>query len=190
MPALPINNVNFIRSHRWQVEQGRRRDLLLLRVGLGFFVVALLITTGMVAYSHTLNQQISKINGDIATQQALVNRLAGSEANYLIFTTRLDVIKTVLESRHQNAMAFAFIQKLMLPQLSFDQIRVDPQTRQLQFMVRARSILAADTFLTTINQPSLAKEISELKLSEIKRDENGGYSIMVTVLLKSGGATP
>jgi Tfp pilus assembly protein PilN len=190
MPAQPINNVNFVRKRRWQAEQSRRRDRWVLWGAVGVFVVGAALTAGALAFEITLQSANRQLTENIATQQALANRLAGSEAQFIIYTNRLDTMKALLENRHSNAVAFAFIQRLIAPQLSFDQIRIDPQTRELRFLVRASSVLAVQSFLDTVNSPAIAQDLSKLDLSSIKRDEAGQYTLQATVVLKSEGVKP
>jgi hypothetical protein len=190
MTARAINSVNFLRSQSSRREAARRRDKAILFGSGAILGVCVVVTAAVLGWQYVEKNAVSTTETAITSQQALINQLAGSEANYLVYTNRLDTLRQVLEARQSKAPGFAFIQRLLAPQLAFDQIVFDSQARELKFLVQADTIFVLDGFLQTLQTPDIAQRIDRIKLSEIKRNDKGGYSMQTSVVLKQEGQTP
>ena len=184
MPAA--RSVNFLRARRQNVEKFQQLDNRIFQGSLVVCVLFVVLTIGLAVYLSLQQSELERAKTQERSQQAIINREARTEAEYLLYSSRLDILKDVFLQRGTQKVALEFIGLLSSSDISFDRIAYDDQTRELSFRVQAQNVFAVDSFLERLRSAEIRPLFEELTLGSVRRDEEKMYSLDIVVVL--GGA--
>lgn len=180
---MPATSVNFLRRRRQQVARFHKLDKRILQVSIAVAVVAVAVTGGLLAYTQVLNAQLQEATREQRAAQAIVNQQARNEADYLLYAARLSILKDILEGRGSQRRALDFLSQLASSELTFDRIGFDDAKQSLVFRVQAQNVLAVERFIIRLREPEIRSQFGDLKLSEVKRDEERVYTLEIEAQL-------
>lgn len=185
-------SVNFLRKRRQKVQQFRQLDRRILQGSIGVAVAAVAVTVGVLAFTQVRQQNFSQIQERQRATQALLNQQASNEANYLLFSSRLNILKDIIPGRSSQREALVFLGELISSDIAFDRISYDDSKKTIIFRVKAQNVLAVEKFLERLRSPQTRAKFFSLVLSDVKRDEGQVYTMEITVQLeepvKAGGS--
>ncbi|MCD8484265.1 hypothetical protein LRY65_00115 [Candidatus Woesebacteria bacterium] len=181
---LITNEINFMRRQRRQLARLQALDQQILYVAIAVFVIAALTTAAAGGYWYWTRQQLALLEDRITQQERVIQGSAAEEAEYILYTTRLGSIASILEDRNPKKEALDFLSELLVPSIAFDAVNYDTQERRLTFRVEAQDVFSVEIFLDKLREPEMNEKIANIQLSGIQRDEVGRYVMNVTIVLK------
>lgn len=177
-------SVNFLRRRRLKVQQYRQLDRRILQGSIVVALISVALTVGVLAFTQIRQQAYSQIQDRQRSTQALLNQQASNEANYLLFSSRLNILKDLLPGRDSQRQALEFLGELISSDIAFDRISYDDSKKTIIFRVKAQNVLAVEKFLDRLRTPQTREKFFSLVLSDVKRDEGQIYSMEITVQLE------
>lgn len=180
---ITTNHVNFLRRSRRRVEQYQQFDKIALQVSGVVFAICVAVTVGMFAYWQYISNQLRDLKDANAAQQRVITRAAKEEAEYLLFTSQLDSVGTLLSARQSKKEALDFLSRLAVDGISFDRITYSALSRALQFRVQTESVFPVENFLDRLKSETSKISALDVTMSGIKRDDVGRYYLEVMVIL-------
>lgn len=180
---MAADTVNFLRRRRQKVLKYQQLDKRILQGSIGVAVVSVLITAGVFAYLQFQTQKFSEIQQQQRSTQALVNQQASNEAEYLLYSSRLNILGDLLPGRGSQRRALEFLGELTSSDIAFDRISYDDTRKTIVFRVKAQNVLSVENFVERLRQPDTRSKFSDLTLSDVKRDEDQIYTMEISVQL-------
>ncbi len=182
-------SVNFLRRRRQQVVRTQQLDRRILLVAITVAVISVLITLVTAVYQQLLLRQLSQTIREQRTAQAVVNQQSANEAAYLLYSTRLNILKALLEGRGSQGRALSFLSQMATSELTFDRVSYDDSKQELTFRVQAQNVLAVENFIERLREPDIRPQFTDLQLSDVRRNEEQVYTIEAKVRLASSQET-
>lgn len=181
-------SVNFLRRQRQQALRFQRLDRRILQAAIGVSVVSVAATVGVFVFSQLRQQVFADIQSQQRSAQSILNQQASNEANYLLFSSRLNILKDIVPGRSSQREALEFLGQLVSSDIAFDRINYDDSVKTIIFRVKAQNVLAVEKFLDRLRSPETRERFFSLVLSDVKRDESQIYSMEITVQLEEPAA--
>lgn len=179
-----VNSVNFLRRSRVKVSKYQKWDKLFVEVSAVVLLGCLVLSVGLFGYWQYVANQLSEVVAEQKTQQRVVSQASSNEAQYVLFSSRLTSLNEILKGRTSKVRALSFLQKVLRPGVAFESITYDFQTKQLQFRAKAERAPEVESLLNALREPSIAEQIHSLTLADIRRGEEGDYTIDIAIVLK------
>ncbi len=179
------NGINFLRKRRQRALRYQPLDKRILQLSIVVAVVAVVITIGLLFWTQNSVQELETIKQQQRSTQALVNKQASSEADYILYAARLNILQSILTGRGSQQRALEFLAELARADIAFDRISYDDEKKTLTFRVKAQNVLTVERFLNTLRSPNVRSKFVNLALNDIKRDENQIYSLEMSVQLET-----
>lgn len=180
---LITNDINFMRRQRRQLARLQELDQKLFYAGIVIFGISVVLTLVAGGYWQWSRQQLSEVETQILQQEQVVRGAAQEEAQYLLYTTRLTSVQSILEQRSPKKNALDFLAELLVPSIAFDAVNYDTDERRLTFRVEAQDVFSVEIFLNKLREPQMNEKIEEIQISSIQRDQNGRYVMNVDIIL-------
>lgn len=174
-----LPTVNFLRRKRQRLQVQRKRDRLILLVASGVLGITLLALLGVFGAWYWFRQQTIDLEAQQQQNERVVRQLAQEEAEYLLFTKRLDLLDGIFASHVSQQRTLEFISRLRTTGVRFQGISYDPIQKSVTFQAIATDITRFDAFLNVLRTPEVQAEASNLVVSQVSRSELGEYSMEV-----------
>jgi hypothetical protein len=180
-PLLPT--INFLRRKRLRLQVLQQRDKLFLW-GAGVFLgVTFVVLIALGGFWLWYRQQVQELQERQQQGERIVRQLAQEEAEYLLFTKRLDLLSGIFSTRISQQKTLEFLTELNTSGVLFQGITYDPVRRAVSFQATAVDITRFDAFLTVLRSPEIQQQIANLSVSRVGRNETGEYSMEVSFQL-------
>jgi Tfp pilus assembly protein PilN len=176
--------INFFREQHRASESQEKLDLLVMKIGLAAAGVSLALVVAGVGWWQYQVRQLNVLKEQQAQQARIIAQSSESEVQYLSFVIRLDELAKLLQDRNSKKEALDFLSLLARPTVSFNGIAYAAREKQLTFSVRATSVFAVEEFLESLRQDAVRAYYEEIDVSNISRDEEGGYTMEIIATLK------
>ena len=183
-PTLSTSAINFLRVQKRIREAQQVFDQKLLRYSALGSVVVLVLLLGSVAYWQYLEIQSKEIASQEDTQQRVITQSSKDEQEYMIFADRLNAIGQIINNRNSKREALDFLALIAQPNLSFDAINYNAESKQLSFRAQATSVFIVEQFLDQLRLPTVSRYFTNIEVSNITRNQEGVYSMQVVVTLQ------
>lgn len=176
--------INFLRAQHRVSEVQDKQDTLFFQIA---SVVVGISAAGFIAllvwWQYGV-QQLQAAKQQEAAQARVIAQSSESEAQYLSFVARLDEISRLLQNRNSKKEALDFLSLLARPSVGFDSIVYDARAKQLTFRVQAESVFSVEEFLELLRQDTIRAYYADVSVSNIRRDDVGGYILDVVTTLE------
>lgn len=183
-PTISTPAINFLRVQKRLREAQQVFDQRLFRYAVigSFSVLILLLGAG--AYWQYLEIQSRELKDQQESQQRVIAQSAEDEREYLVFVDRLDAIGDIIGNRNSKREALDFLALIAQPNLAFDAINYNAESKQLSFRAQAASVFSVEQFLEQLRLPTVSRYFTHIDVSNITRNEEGTYSMQVVVTLQ------
>jgi len=180
---MTLPTINFLRRKRQRLQVQLKRDRYIL-MGAGVFLgVTLLVLLGVFGAWYWFREQTTDLEAQQQQTERVVRQLAQEEAEYLLFTRRLDLLDGIFANHVSQQRTLEFLSGLRTTGVSFQGISYDPTQKSVDFQATATDITRFDAFLQVLRDPSVQTEVSHLAVSQVSRNELGEYSMEVSLQL-------
>jgi len=179
-----LPTVNFLRRKRQRLQVQRKRDRLILMGAAGVLGVTLLALLGVFGAWYWFRQQTIDLEAKQEQNERVVRQLAQAEAEYLLFTKRLDLLDGIFAGHVSQQRTLEFISTLRTTGVRFQGIAYDPLRKTVAFQAISTDITRFDAFLNVLRAPEVQTEVSNLQVAQVSRSEIGEYSMEVSFQLK------
>lgn len=181
---ISTSAINFLRLQKRIREARQQFDERLFRyslLGSGFVIIVLI---AFAAFWQYLDLQTRELEAQEAAQQRVIAQSAEDEREYLIYVDRLNAIGNIIGNRNSKREALDFLALIAQPNLAFDAINYNAESKQLSFRAQAQSVFSVEQFLDRLRLPDVSRYFTDIEVSNITRNEEGTYSMQVVVTLQ------
>ncbi len=188
---MTSGGINFLHQFRKKITKQQSRDLLFFRYAAGALGVVAILTLLAVGASFWLQYRVSA-NGDrIKDLQRQILLQEDVERSVVILTRKLGVLGELLEQRQDKQAAIEYFTQLFGPEVLLEEIDYADSESILSLRVKVPSVFSVDAIFAQLESAQTRERYGVVKMSELRRDKEGQYSFVITVVLtKSQGATP
>jgi hypothetical protein len=178
-----LPTVNFLRRKRQRLQVQQKRDRVFL-LGSGVFLgITLFVLLGIFGAWFWLRQQVGDLEARQQQNDRVVRQLAQTEAEYMLFAKRLDLLDGIFSTRISQQRTLAFLAGLRTNGVRFQGINYDPVQKAVSFQAVAQDITRFDAFVNVLRTPEVQEEITNLEVAQVGRNELGEYSMEVSFRL-------
>lgn len=178
-----LPTVNFLRRKRQRLQVQQKRDRIFLLGASVFLGLTLLVLLGVFGAWLWFRQQQGDLEARQQQNDRVIRQLAQSEAEYLLFTKRLDLLDGIFSTQISQQRTLEFLSGIRTDGVRFQGIAYDPVQKSISFQAVAQDITRFDAFVNTLRTPEVQEEITNLEVSQVGRNELGEYSMEVSFQL-------
>lgn len=177
--------INFLSQRRSIVTRTDQQDLKLKKyalIGFGIAVTVFFVSAGAnIFFTNRLNQ--------LATQnKAVTDQIAQDEPveiNFLVFAQKLKSVQEIYENRSNKQQAIDFFSNIFGGQVFLSGMSYEEGENALSLRLTSEDVFAFDNTLAILDSEEVKNVFSGVEKSSLRRDENGTYSLDISVELKT-----
>lgn len=177
-------DINFLKGRHKQLNKLQLLDQKWFKISLGVLGIVVVIFVIVLSARLWIAYQVRTV---ISRQEQLKQRiqlLEKNEQSYVIFAAKLQVLTELLAQRKNKKEAIQYFSSLFDPSVLISNITYAADDNILSFTLKAPTIFSLDAIFSSLQQPQLKDQFEQVEKSDLRRSEDGSYSMQVTITLK------
>lgn len=183
-------SINFVKERRRSLTKTQKQDQLFLRSALIAFGGILTVFLVVVGVQLFLTYRFSQLKARHEQLNQTVLSQDSTERSYLILTNKVKVIAQLLEARTGKQEAIEYFTNLFGQEVLIRELTYLEDDGLLTFDLEANSVFTLESLLQTLASSEVTSRFSSVSTSELSRNSQGVYSLLVTVGLNQPSPTP
>lgn len=175
-----VPQLNFAGKHRRELEIARKKDRIFLRIALGILALTVVASLSLTAWLIYSNRQLESIKQKSASRKNQLAALSEEQAKFLVFSTRLELMKDVLSQFVSHQESLEFVTSIAGPGIEFQQVEYEGDSI-LSFRVVTDTYFTFEEFVEKLRTQEIQDQIGSLTVQGITRNEEGNYSFEVSI---------
>lgn len=176
--------INFLRKQNRKLTELQQRDKLWLKYASFVFAGVLIISLISVGTNFYFQFQISRAHQRITELEDAIMSREDVEKSAVITSQKLKVISELFNQRQDKQLALEYFTNLFGEKVLVKDIQYKEELSILSLNIEAKDVFVIERVLTLLTSADTVSRYPLLALSDLRRDDQGVYSMDLTITLE------
>lgn len=177
--------INFLHSFRKKATKQQKQDKLFFRIAAAACSVVVVVTLISVGVSFLYQSRVAALQKTAKDLERQILASEELEKSAVILGKKLTVLKELFDDRHDKQKALDYFTSLFGPDVVVSNIDYEANEGILSLRVDTGSIFVIEEVINLLRSGQTKQEYPSLKLSDLRRTDQGDYAVTITVTLQS-----
>ena len=179
-----MSEINFLNQRHLLHQKVNQRDLLIFRVGVGMFILSVLITLGGIGLNLYLTQEVNQTAAKQAEVRQAITSDQKLETEFLIFSNKLKLTADIFTKRSNKQEALAFLSNLFGSEVFIGGISYNKDSELLAVSLVSENVFNLEKLFDLLSTQEVKNNFASISKSGLRRADDGTYTSDVTLGLK------
>lgn len=174
--------INFLEHRQKKLTKLEAQDRQILKIVSIFFGVVALATLGLLGVRFYFQQRISVVDARQKEFEVEVLSQERTEEAFLFFINKLDTLEKLLQQRKDKQAAIDYFAQIFGSDVLIENISFDANTNTIEFGLKSTDVFVLENVFQVLISEETKSRFEEVQKKDLRRQDDGTYSMQVTVV--------
>jgi hypothetical protein len=174
--------INFLEHRQKKLTKLEKQDKKILRFSSILFGIVCFISIGLLGGQFFFQQRVLAVEKRQKQLESQVLSKERTEEAFLFFVNKLDTLRSLLQQRKDKQAAIDYFAQVFGPSVLIENISYDANTNTIDFGLKSDDVFILESVFSTLASDQTKNRFEQVNKRDLRRQEDGTYSMQVTVV--------